>query len=97
MSLPKSDSKPQSTSKPQAESAPQPTSKTQPQLQSQERSKKQEKKKEKKIHTYYVIKDNKIIQGPKKCPRCGSFMAHHEGERNRLACGSCAYTEYLNG
>ncbi|MCL5788404.1 MAG: 30S ribosomal protein S27ae [Candidatus Marsarchaeota archaeon] len=31
----------------------------------------------------------------KKCPRCGSYMAHHKTSLNRWACGQCGYTEYL--
>lgn len=52
------------------------------------------KKNEKKINTYYEIKEGKIIRRLKKCPRCASFMAFHKGEHTRYTCGKCAYTEY---
>ena len=45
---------------------------------------------------YYEIKDGKLTRKLKKCPRCGSFMANHKGERPRWACGSCSYTEYIS-
>ena len=51
-------------------------------------------KKEKKVHTYYTITDGKITRKLKKCPRCASFMAFHQGEKSRYSCGKCAYTEY---
>lgn len=53
------------------------------------------KKKGKKIYMYYEVKGDKLVRNLKKCPRCGAFMAHHEGERPRWACGSCSYTEYV--
>lgn len=31
----------------------------------------------------------------RKCPRCGSIMAHHESPVNRWTCGSCNYTEFV--
>lgn len=64
---------------------------------SQPQAKKQEKEKlqqHKKVNTYYDIKGEKLVRNLKKCPRCGSFMAHHK-ERSRWACGSCGYTEYI--
>ena len=53
-------------------------------------------KKEKKIYTYYSLNNGKIVLNLKKCPRCGAFMAHHK-ERERWACGSCGYTNYVGG
>jgi len=44
-----------------------------------------------KVHTYYEIKDGKLVRKKKQCPRCGSFMADHE---NRWTCGKCGYTEF---
>jgi ribosomal protein S27AE len=58
---------------------------------SQEESKK---RKDKKIYTYYEIKDEKLVRRLKKCPRCGVFMALHKGEKTRQTCGKCSYTEY---
>ncbi len=65
---------------------------SQPQAKQQQQPAK--KKKEKQIHTYYEVKDGKLIRNLKKCPRCGAFMAHHKGQRPRWTCGSCSYTEY---
>jgi small subunit ribosomal protein S27Ae len=31
----------------------------------------------------------------KKCPRCGSFMAHHKNPMDRWTCGSCSFTDYV--
>ena len=31
----------------------------------------------------------------KKCPRCGSFMAHHLKPVERWHCGKCGYTEFV--
>jgi small subunit ribosomal protein S27Ae len=58
------------------------------------KKKKGKRKKEKKINTYYEIKDGKLVRRLKKCPRCASFMAFHKGEYVRYTCGKCAYTEY---
>ena len=55
---------------------------------------KKKKREEKKIYTYYQIKEDKLIRRLKKCPRCASFMAIHKGENARYTCGKCAYTEY---
>ncbi|MBO0888434.1 30S ribosomal protein S27ae [Candidatus Bathyarchaeota archaeon] len=30
----------------------------------------------------------------RKCPRCGSVMAHHSGGQPRWVCGSCSFTDY---
>jgi small subunit ribosomal protein S27Ae len=53
------------------------------------------KKKERKVYTYYEIKNEKIFRKLKKCPRCGSFMAKHNTNVPRRACGNCSYTEYI--
>jgi len=52
------------------------------------------KKKEKKIYTYFEIKNGKLIRRLKKCSRCGSFMAFHKVDKPRWACGKCSYTEF---
>jgi len=31
----------------------------------------------------------------KKCPRCGSIMAHHVEPVERWHCGKCGYTEFV--
>ncbi len=31
----------------------------------------------------------------RKCPRCGSFMAHHLKPVERWHCGKCGYTEFV--
>ena len=59
---------------------------------------KKEKKKrnEPKIYKMYEIKDGKLVRKNKFCPRCGDgvFLAAH---KDRLSCGKCGYTEYLEG
>ena len=48
---------------------------------SQPQAKKQEKEKRvkgKKIHMYYELRARNWFETLKKCPRCGSFMAHHK-------------------
>ncbi len=60
-----------------------------------ENAKAKPKKEERKISTYYDIKGDKISHRLKKCPRCGSFMAHHEVTQQRWACGKCGYTEFV--
>jgi ubiquitin-small subunit ribosomal protein S27Ae len=30
----------------------------------------------------------------RKCPRCGSVMAHHASGVVRWVCGSCSFTDY---
>ncbi|RLE78368.1 MAG: 30S ribosomal protein S27ae [Thermoprotei archaeon] len=32
----------------------------------------------------------------KKCPRCGSIMAHHKSPVERWHCGKCGYTEFVH-
>jgi len=63
----------------------------------EERAKAQQvkKKEEGKIYTYYEIKEGRLVRRLRKCPRCGSFMAHHRGSQERWACGSCGYTEFV--
>ncbi|UCH38043.1 MAG: 30S ribosomal protein S27ae [Candidatus Bathyarchaeota archaeon] len=53
-------------------------------------------KKEKKIHSYYEIKNGTLSRRLKKCPRCSTFMANHQVGRPRWACGGCSYTEYMS-
>ncbi|BBL48418.1 30S ribosomal protein S27ae [Metallosphaera sedula] len=43
---------------------------------------------------YYEIVDGKIKLKNKKCPKCGSVMAHHMKPRERWSCGRCGYTEF---
>ncbi len=31
----------------------------------------------------------------KRCPRCGSIMAHHLKPVERWHCGKCGYTEFV--
>ena len=63
---------------------------------SEERVKAQRvKKEERKIHTYYEIREGKLIRRLRKCPRCGSFMAHHMVSQERWACGNCGYAEFV--
>jgi len=42
----------------------------------------------------YTIKDSKIVEKKKTCPKCGpfSFLAQH---KDRLYCGKCNYTEFI--
>ncbi|MFP3233273.1 MAG: 30S ribosomal protein S27ae [Sulfolobaceae archaeon] len=47
------------------------------------------------VRTYYVIEKDKIKLKNKKCPRCGSIMAHHMKPVERWACGKCGYTEFI--
>ena len=64
-------------------------------MMSEERAKAKEKKEEKKIFTYYEIKDGKISRRLRKCSRCGNFMAMHKESRPRWACGNCGFTEFV--
>ncbi len=42
----------------------------------------------------YDIKDEKLERKRKNCPKCeGAFLARHS---DRLHCGRCGYTEFLN-
>ncbi|PSN86742.1 30S ribosomal protein S27ae [Candidatus Marsarchaeota G2 archaeon ECH_B_SAG-F08] len=49
------------------------------------------------VHKIYEYDYQKMLIKPKnkKCPRCGSYLAHHKAGVERLACGKCGYTEYL--
>ncbi|MEB3774696.1 MAG: 30S ribosomal protein S27ae [Desulfurococcales archaeon] len=45
---------------------------------------------------YEVDYDNWTIKlKNKKCPRCGSIMAHHKKPVERWHCGKCGYTEFV--
>ncbi|QKQ99788.1 30S ribosomal protein S27ae [Metallosphaera tengchongensis] len=46
---------------------------------------------------YYDTSGEKIKLKNKKCPRCGSVMAHHMKPKERWACGKCGYTEFVVG
>jgi small subunit ribosomal protein S27Ae len=59
-------------------------------------SQSQKRKTEKKIHTYYDIRGEKLVRRLKKCPRCGVFMAFHKENKARWTCGKCSYTEYVS-
>ena len=47
-----------------------------------------------KVWTYYKIEGDSIVRLKKECPNCGAgfFMAQH---KDRLTCGHCHYTEFL--
>lgn len=51
------------------------------------------KKAEKKIHTCYEKKGDKLERKNQFCPKCGPgyFLAAH---KNRKTCGKCNYTEF---
>jgi len=42
---------------------------------------------------FYQIEGDKLKRTRKCCPKCGDgvFLADH---KNRMACGSCGYTEF---
>jgi small subunit ribosomal protein S27Ae len=46
------------------------------------------------VHKLYKVGGEKLTRLRKDCPRCGAgyFMAQHG---NRLTCGHCGYTTYL--
>lgn len=48
------------------------------------------------VRTYYEVSGEQVKLKNKKCPRCGSVMAHHMKPRERWACGKCGMTEYLD-
>jgi len=50
------------------------------------------------IHKRYEFdyKKGTIKLKNKKCPRCGSVMAHHKVPIERWHCGKCGYTEFLH-
>ncbi len=43
----------------------------------------------------YDYNTGKIRLKNKKCPRCGSIMAHHLKPIERWHCGKCGYTEFI--
>jgi len=47
------------------------------------------------VHKLYSLEGDKLTKLRKECPRCGRgyFMAEHD---NRLTCGNCGYTTYMN-
>ncbi|BDC19178.1 30S ribosomal protein S27ae [Acidianus sp. HS-5] len=49
------------------------------------------------VRLYYEISDGKVKLKNKKCPRCGSVMAHHLKPVERWSCGKCGYTEFVSG
>ena len=46
-----------------------------------------------KIHTFYEMKDGKLVRTRRVCPRCsvGYFMADMY---DRTVCGRCGYTDF---
>lgn len=50
------------------------------------------------IRTVYEVDFNTwtIKLKNKKCPRCGSIMAHHKKPVERWHCGKCGYTEFVS-
>ena len=60
-------------------------------------AKKEENKVKASVRLYYEIVDGKVKLKNKKCPRCGSVMAHHLKPIERWACGKCGYTEFISG
>ena len=51
------------------------------------------------VHKLYEwdYKTGTIRLKNKKCPKCGSIMAHHKYPVERWACGKCGYTEFITG
>lgn len=47
------------------------------------------------VHQLYVIEGDKVRLKNKRCPRCGSVMAHHKQPVERWHCGKCNYTEFI--
>lgn len=49
------------------------------------------------IHKLYIIDPStgRVKLKNKKCPRCGSIMAHHLQPVERWHCGKCSYTEFV--
>ena len=49
------------------------------------------------IHRLFTVdrKTGTIKLKNKKCPRCGSIMAHHFKPVERWHCGRCGYTEFI--
>ncbi|MCG2871926.1 MAG: 30S ribosomal protein S27ae [Sulfolobaceae archaeon] len=47
------------------------------------------------VRLYYEIQGDRVVLKNKKCPRCGSVMAHHMKPVERWHCGKCNYTEFV--
>jgi small subunit ribosomal protein S27Ae len=49
------------------------------------------------VHKLYIIdpKTGTVKLKNKRCPRCGSVMAHHLKPVERWHCGKCSYTEFI--
>jgi small subunit ribosomal protein S27Ae len=49
------------------------------------------------VHKLYIVdtKTGTIKVKNKRCPRCGSIMAHHLKPTERWHCGKCGYTEFI--
>ncbi len=49
------------------------------------------------VHKLYEYDYNtgKIRLKNRRCPRCGSIMAHHKVPIPRWHCGKCGYTEFI--
>lgn len=43
----------------------------------------------------YDYERNVIKLRSRRCPRCGSIMAHHRAPVERWMCGGCHYTEMV--
>lgn len=58
-------------------------------------AKKEEKKKAENKRDLYTVEGDKVVRSRKECPKCGPgvFLAQH---KDRLSCGKCGYTEFLN-
>lgn len=44
----------------------------------------------------YDYDAGKIRLKNRKCPRCGSIMAHHKTPVERWHCGKCGYTDFAS-
>lgn len=58
-------------------------------------AKKEVKKKAENKRDLYTVEGDKVVRSRKECPKCGPgvFLAQH---KDRLSCGKCGYTEFLN-
>ena len=47
------------------------------------------------VHRLYAVSGSDLKRNNRSCPKCGPsvFMAKH---KNRVACGKCGYTEFVN-
>ncbi|MEM0023789.1 MAG: 30S ribosomal protein S27ae [Thermofilaceae archaeon] len=43
----------------------------------------------------YDYKTGTIKLKSRKCPRCGSILAHHLAPVERWHCGKCGYTDFV--